>query len=125
MGVTRGRGLTSPSDRYRKVTYGRRGRSDMHVGHWMKGARSDGRRVNDLSGRYSVGQAIKYVFFMKFVPGGTLEYWRICMVFQCILYKIAHSSRTLDKSEKWVFNVILLFERVRGENGFFTRFFSK
>jgi hypothetical protein len=125
VGATRGRGLTSPSDRYRKVIYRRRGRSDMHVGRWMKGARSDGRRVNNLSGRYSVGRAIKYLFFMKFVPGGTLEHWRICIVFQCISYKIAHSSKTLDKSEKWVFHVIFSFERVKGENGSFTRFFSK
>ena len=73
VGATRGRGLTSPSDRYRKLTYGRRGRSDIHVSRRMKGARSDGRRVNDLSGRYRVGRVIKYVFFMGFVPGGTFR----------------------------------------------------
>ena len=38
LGATRGPGLTSASDRYRTISFGRRGRSDIHVNRRMKSA---------------------------------------------------------------------------------------
>ena len=38
VGATRGRGLTLASDKYRTLSFGRRGRSDIHESRWMKSA---------------------------------------------------------------------------------------
>jgi len=85
VGVARGGGLTSPSDRYRKVNLVRRGRSDMHEGRQIKGARSDGRRDVEMADRYGRGEVIKYYFLLKGVPSGTLGFGGIiwfCLYFQ-------------------------------------------
>ena len=81
VGATRGRGLTSASDRYRTLSFRRRGRSDIHVNRWMKSARSDGRRADNLSGRYGIGRALKNYFSRDLCPARPLEIFANCMVF--------------------------------------------
>jgi len=72
VGAMRGRGLTSASNRYLTLSFGRRGRSDIHEIRWMKSARSNGRRTDNLSGRYGIGRVIKNNFPWDLCPAGPL-----------------------------------------------------
>lgn len=57
--ATRGPRMTSASDRYRTISSGRRGRSEIYVDRWIRKAWSDGYRARDLHGGYDHRAGIK------------------------------------------------------------------
>ena len=73
MRATRGRGLTSPSDRFRALMFRRRGWSDIAVGRRMGGPRSDGRRAAEVMDRYDGDLIIYFLFLAVSAPNMNFE----------------------------------------------------